>query len=222
MKYYSLTEACGTSETGSLYPQTDGMFGEYDFNSKDSIYQLNRTTIPESVTDFGVIKIGHSAKLTDVISTALISSAGLIVSEKLKIILEGSKLQKSVFIKLKLNHRSIILENYYRLFVENEDRLKRVDFERSSFKIKRASKDLGEALIASEGEFYEKLASVQKESIANLIVPSRLITKAFDCDLFTNPFGTSLIISEKLKNKLEDEKITGIKIEELKNIEISE
>jgi len=221
MHYYKLKEACGTEETGPNYPQTDGMVGDYDFNSKDSIYQLNVNTIPNTITDFGIIKLAHSSNLTDIISIALISSAGLIVSEKVKNIFEQYSIQKSIYIKLKIQHKNRIIDsNYYRLFIETENQTRRIDYVNSKFYISQFGNDRGDVEVKSEDDFVKKSGEVQSIYNWSYIVPKFLTFRSNGLDLFTYPMGLGLIITTRLKNELVDNAITGIKFDELENAEI--
>ncbi len=87
MSYFILTNSTG-KDIGKEYPQTDGMGGFYQFGDSNSISNLPNLKIPDFIPNLDYFNIHKNSKLTDFISTGLITAMGFIVSEKAKNILE--------------------------------------------------------------------------------------------------------------------------------------
>src|ERR1700743_2287765 len=93
MVYYKFEPACDTPEVGRQYPQVQKMSLEYDYNALNSVYALSREVekFPEDIPNLNSFTLHSNAKLTDLLSVAVVSG-GFLISEKLKMIFEEFKL----------------------------------------------------------------------------------------------------------------------------------
>lgn len=213
-KYYKLRPAVDTPETGNDYPAVESI-DNYDFNSPNSVYKLDSSVFPDFTPDIRY-KLAKRAKLCDIMEKSNISACGLLISERVKTIFESANLIPHKYYLATIENKDVIFQYYWTHFVW-ENAIKYLDFKNSKFKIKRASKDLGEIEISD----YEDLLIKQSElGYIKMIHNYESTMYQTDLDLFIHPLNKTIYISEKLMNTLLNEKITGADITPADNLTV--
>ncbi|NME72947.1 hypothetical protein [Flammeovirga aprica] len=220
MRYYILEDSTG-DEIGNTYPQTDGMSNNYKFKKIDSVSNLPILKAPKVIPDLNSVMLGKGSNLTDIVSSALFNSYSFLVNSKLKALMTKFNLPKHAFFEATLlKYDSDVKENYF-LFHLQESHSTSIDFTKSSFSTLRIPPwelpnwDYEKTPI--EINSHDDLVKKTKElkSVKN-IVPDRLkLVDNFDhnLDLFTLRYlYGKILISERLKEALEINKISGFQI----------
>jgi hypothetical protein len=92
-----------------------------------------------------------------------------------------------------------------------------IDFEKSKFKIKKFSKDLGQIQIRDYGDLKTKQGELgHLKMIHNYVT----IIKDPKYDLFIHPLNLTVYISELLKNSIIEANLTGIDMASADNLEM--
>jgi hypothetical protein len=203
--YYSI-ENRTDKEVGNIFPQANCL-------TQSSAHLL---TTNEFYTNFPklVFELEKKSKLTDLISQASISSIGLLVSAKLKEILIKHKLPKYKLYQseLKISNLSI---DYFWVHFNFENFINFIDFENSIFYYTKFEMQVEQISIKDFNEY----KMLKKENgimwdveIESIKLKDNLID---DFDLFNfYPFTRNIFISEKLKNDIVQNSISGIEIKE--------
>jgi hypothetical protein len=195
-QYYILKPAVGTKETGMAYPAVEN-FEDYDFNKANSVYKLDSDSFPDFIPDISY-KLAKGAKLCDVMEKSNISACGLLINEKVKEVLEQFNLVPHKYFPATIEDKGIIHQYYWVHFVW-EDGIKYLDFANSKFKIKRASKDLGEVEVQSLNELHSKQGEL---GFMNMIHNYEYTFINPNFDLFIHPLNKTIFVSENLKSKM--------------------
>ncbi len=203
--YYILKPAVGTEETGNAYPAVES-YQDYDFNAPNSVYKLDSDKFPDFAPDIR-FKLAKEAKLCDVIAQGTISACGLLISEKLKSRLEAENLVPHKFFPATIEVDKDKVEQYYWLHLVWPDGVKYLDFKKSKFKIKRASKDLGEIQIENLNDLHSKQGEL---GFIKMIHNYEYTFLDPNFDLFVHPLNKTIFVSEKLKTKMAG--FTGIEL----------
>ena len=208
--YYILKNAAGTKETGSDYPQIADMVGLYDYDVDDSIHKVadyQGVKIPIPI-NFGVIKMRSKSKFSDIISAAVILGMGLIVSKRVKLILESVKLVDHEFYPLKIQHKGSINEDYFWVHIISDLR-NEIDYSRSTFFSGR-SEGVRNLTFNSFHDYikYDK----EQDEFGSLRATKLFFHKDWqnDLDLFCiSEFDKNIYISQTLLLLLRKNSITG-------------
>ena len=208
MNYYLINNDVESKAVGRKYPQLE---------CKNLVYA-------HAIPDFGPSKIKYNlsfdlvkgAKLTDVLSTTAISASGFIISERFRKILEDYKLEQYELIPVEIiNHEQTY--NYYFLHFYGLDMVNCLDYQQSIFRIiKWGFNDLGTKKFDSYESYQNYMKEFNKEySLIAHLDCVVLKEEFYDLDVFSFPyFGNEVFISERLKQCLEDNHITGFSFEE--------
>lgn len=208
MDYFLLSEAIDTADTGHVYPAVETHSG-YDFNSLDSAHNLAMEDFP-SFTPNLKFNLVWGAKLTDVLSQGTISARGILVSKRLKEIFEKFESIPNKFYPAIISTNEKDIE-YYWLHLVWKNGVDNIDYKNSKWRIKRASKVLGEITLNSRDEHLKKQGEL---GFIKMIHGYPVVLQNPNTDLFFDPINFGIIISLKLKQELEQENITGIQISE--------
>ncbi|NOS93059.1 MAG: hypothetical protein HOP30_14140 [Cyclobacteriaceae bacterium] len=203
--YYIIKPAVGTDETGNAYPAVES-YPDYDFNASSSVHKLSFHEFPDFNPDIR-FKLTKGAKVCDVIAQGAISACGLLVSEKLKKMLEAENLVPHKYCNATIEVNKDKFEPYYWLHFVWPDGIKYLDFKKSKFKIKRASKDLGEIQISNLNDLHSKQGEL---GFIKMIHNYEYTFLNPNFDLFVHPLNKTIFISEKLKAKMAG--FTGIEL----------
>lgn len=195
-QYYILKPAVGTKETGMAYPAVES-FEDYDFKGFNSVYNLDSDCFPDFTPDIR-FKLAKGAKLCDVMGQGTISACGLLINEKVKEVLEQFNLIPHKYFSATIEDKGVIHQYFWVHFVW-EDGIKHLDFENSKFKIKRASKDLGEVEIGSLAELHSKQSEL---GFMNMIHNYEYTFFNPNFNLFIHPLNKTIFVSDELKAKM--------------------
>ena len=208
MKYYRIKNDVESKAVGRKYPQLE----------------CNNLVYAHAIPSYGPCKIRFKlsfdlvkgAKLTDVLSTLAISASGFIISERLRTLLENFKLERHELIPVEIIDGKQT-HNYYFLHFYGLDMVHCLDYQQSIFRItKWGFRDLG----LKNFDSYESYQAYIKENDEDdsLMTPLEhvVLKEDFkDLDFFSVPqFYHGMYVSERLKQCLEDNHITGFSFEE--------
>jgi len=227
MRYYIFEPACDTPETGSQYPQVQKMGAGYDFESSNSVRVLSKSykDFPDFKPNFDYLVVHAQAKLTDLLSIAVIHG-GFLISERLKRVFEGLNIAPHRFYSAKLKHRKAFYENYYWMYIIcNLSSF--VDYKKSSFYVYDYFHSLGFIEVNSKEEYSQKekkLKDKNPDKAVTIWAQKIYLNESFDrnLDLFEiGTFNANYFISERLGNAIIEEKITGCSITPTDNLIVS-
>jgi len=204
--YFILEPKIDSEETGRQYPAIES-YENYDFKSKNSVHQIDRDEFPSFIPDIR-FKLANGAKLCDLMSQATISANGLIVSDKLKLILESLNTIPFKVYPFKLEAEGIFYNYNWIHYVWNSN-IDYVDFPNTEFNITEFGEIIEPVSIRSYSDLLEKQT---KLGFIKMIYGNCISLKRLEFDLFTVPINGGLIISEKVKNLIEQSSLTGINI----------
>jgi hypothetical protein len=216
--YYILESACGTPETGPIYPQIQRMKPEYDNRKSDSIYSYLKQSLITPYSgkpDLDGFIMHKSAKQTDMVSNAIINGYGFFVSDKLKAIFEDHHIPPHRFYPAKVVHNGKPITGYFWMHIIC-DLTNQIDYVNSSFFIyKNYRTNEGYIKITSKDDYLNKKNQIKAEHPGrNITVWAGKICLSQDFDkgleLFeVGMFDANFYIGESLKNALISEKVTG-------------
>jgi len=220
MNYYLLNHSVEGKIVGTQYPQIQKMIKGYDMKAPDAIRTLENCyeELPTFTPNLNAFQLHARAKPTDLVSSVF-GPFGIIVSEKLKLILEQHNLSKHTFFKATLQHKIKSYDNYYWMHII-PDYLDYVDYPNSNFIIELPlSQNLGAVKISSKADWFEKKEKVKNDNPSKTIYISAKKIKflpefyKLDLDFFEVARLTSRpIISSHLADALRQNNITGIEI----------
>lgn len=161
------------------------------------------------------------AKITDLISNVNAGgSLHLIISKKLKIIIEKHRTKGLQFFKTSIIKENIEYDNYFAMNMY-ESNMEFVDFEKSNVNIRVRKKEGGTELIKIQVNTLEEFLSTvnfHKEKMEIVTIDNIFLNNQVNEDLFMLKNSVNIIVSEKLKQEIEDAGCTGI---EFQPIELS-
>ncbi|MDO6852609.1 hypothetical protein Q4599_03405 [Cellulophaga lytica] len=216
MKYYSIGKSNEIDIIG-FYPQTKrtSKSGFYigDYNSER---QVNPGEFPDFEPNFG-LDINSEAKETDVLDSASCLSFGLIISKKLKLILEEYALPPHRFYPIKVYDS---IEQYYwfhyiskiEKYIDFKSTTIEIYVNRPPFKIQEIKTfNSQEELMNFKREMSYKSSMKFKSICLTENFPKYDLFEITGAQYFT-------LISHKLMKRLKDEKITGFEYQEYDKI----
>jgi hypothetical protein len=213
-KYYLLSPAINTKETGNAYPAVVS-YDDYDFNAPNSVHKLRNQEFPNFIPDIR-FKLAKGAKLCDMMGQATINAHGFLISEKLKSIFEKANLIPHKFYPATIESKSVYYQYYWIHFVWDEA-IEYIDFNKSKFRIKKISEDLGEIEISNYIDLKQKQGEL---GFIKMIYNYETTLKNPSKDLFIHGLNMAIFISEPLLRILENSFSTGFKAEIAYNLHI--
>jgi hypothetical protein len=204
------------------YPQNQTMGKDYDYRASDSVHNLLPDQFADFEPNFHDIILMNGSALTDLISSAPITWYIKIVSDKLLTILTSFNLPPHRVYKVELVQKEQRIAGYNVLHILEPDHyLDEVDYPKSKIWIRELiSKKPIELLKVKSGS---ELLAADKRAAA---LPETSLTWAEDLvmkdefyqnyDLFSLPrltFPLGFYVTENLKNKIESEKCTGVRLD---------
>ena len=165
-------------------------------------------------------ELRFKAELTNCLSQYAIASGGLLIDERFKKILESYVLMKHKFYSVVLfDQTGVINGNYFWMQIK-ESFTDEIDYVNSDFYETNLATRGPQINFSSfsdyEAQRNQKGWEWNSKAKEIVIIPN---SKLLNMDLFTLwPFDNRICISEKLKNSLQQNKITGIEIKKYEKI----
>lgn len=214
---YILREALNPSEIGHTFPQVQNTIG-------GSPYNLPPQDRPATDLNIPVFLLHSKSKKIDYISCSN-SFFGMLVSPKLKNLLIKHKLPAHQVFPAKIKHYN----KYYDYFLINiyEDALHYIDFEASRFYQGTAAGSWTKDININSIEEYTRMSKNMPQMSDGmdtfvLISELRLREDIIDTDVFRlRRLLTHYFVSEKLKNELIENHITGVDFIPVDQLKIS-
>jgi hypothetical protein len=173
--------------------------------------------LSEEKYDLQKFRMRDNAKTTNIITSAFLNRGGLFVSEKLKQIIENNNtLYQTSFYKTHITQKE---KQYLYYYMNTLNAVEVINFEQSEFvydDIFETGNLMGDPVEVSD---YETFVRLKRECITlrsgQTLLPKKIVLKE-QYDLLREPLGVSVLISEALKNKIEDAGIEDITIERVR------
>lgn len=235
MKLYFLEHAIDTEETGPYNPQIEKLYPDTDPNSNISIYRLydNPGKFPLIDPKIDYVELKKGSKLSDVLSSSMFVRFGFIVSEKIKSIITGYELPEHKLYRVPVRYEGAIFVDYFWLHmlfefngksfqdIQNEN----IIYPKSVFNVEKDFVKISQINIQSQADIKsqnEKLGSGMYISASSLVLNRKLIDEM--PEIFKLPIINRVkwIIKQPLRDSLENNQCTGIRVTEIQNILFTE
>ncbi|MFT5723122.1 MAG: hypothetical protein ACI9JN_000229 [Bacteroidia bacterium] len=211
MRHYLVKES-SDEDVGKTYPQSQKIILPKGKTVKDPafVWNVQFCKIPDFEPILGTIKVENSAKLTDLISSSTISN-GYIISKKLFKILGdfnlGNFIQKPVTVKFKGDYFE-----YYWVHIAN-DKSTMIDFNNSNFYLIDSFSNKDSCSIKN----WDELVQIRKSasSLKKIRFDKMQIGEFLEDCFHLNHIFYDLIISERLKNAILKNGVTGINFQNI-------
>ena len=215
MEWYSVKSQTDEKIIGA-YPQTNGMTPEYDLKKKNSVWNIPNLKLPDFEPDFDSFNLDKKAKLTDVISTGLISACGLLLNDKTKQILSRFNLPKHIYYPATIWHKKEILKNYYWLQFAH-DNTNEIVFESSQFELTHPLPFFREESITLRNKEYAIVMATKAANPDYELFPDKISLKnANNLDLLIFGFlYNNIYINNNLASALATANISGLTIKKI-------
>jgi hypothetical protein len=189
--------------------EVGGVFPQVSFNQVKEAFKFKHNEFPDNPPVLSTT-LEKRAKLTDMLSQASISGHGLLVNSKVKDLLSQFSIMEHKFFDCPVADQNGDTHQYYWMALVQPDLFELIDFEQTSFFLKKGLKNLGEVPLRNMGDY----VTLKKDLDSSTIVKaSNLALKSCNLDLFKLPlFDNNLYVSESLKTALTENAITGIEI----------
>lgn len=168
-------------------------------------------------------KLDRRAKVTDVMSDVTIPAVGLLVNKKVREIFDQHNLMSHKYYPVEIEAKGDILHYEFLQIFDEKNLNEYINFEKSSFKWFSFTEEIENSPVKLKS-YKEYLDKRSTQGIFNTIaVVDLVLTNKFskDLDVFTfSPImgGGEFFISERLKDALEANNISGIKYHPVTNI----
>lgn len=215
MAYYIIKNANEPEITGNVFPQISE-HKAWCWDNYEFFANIRPDTIPTIELELNYLKLHPKAKLTNFLSDGKIN-VGFIIDRKVKSILENFKLPEHKFFKASVQKGESFIDEFYWFFpVSKISNL--IDFSNSLFEI---SDRFVPSIIFDS---HLKLKSVieiiefEKTNPEKRIRPERVsLLEGINVDFFQfGVFSYDWIITEALKNKLEESALSGFEVKQIK------
>ena len=213
--YYTINESLNPQIVGKDFPQCRDFIKGYNPYAEHALISLYDyiDAFPDYIPYLDGFKLAGSAKLTDFVSSAFCGNL-FIVSERARQLLETYNLGPHRFYSLGLYKRNV-RHNYYMLhIIINPDYTEDVNYSQSIFKEcgeYSIDENFGYHSISSRADFFakrEELKIVGRNLWSEKIVMSPSFDESLDLFMIVY-FNSDNFISERLKNAIESEGLTG-------------
>jgi len=220
IKFYKISYSIDPQITGQLPRHSDSQINGFIDPENNSVERTDQyqykglTYIPEGI-DMHKFKADHNAKITDLMSSLFFASQGFFVSNKFNEILKSLITSNIRAYGATVFFHESPLDYYFLDFTRTSDI---VDFNRSTFVADHSAPAMrsgGEKVsVLSFEDYKEKGRLLRKEQgFAFELIPVTLALN-YPSDMLQFPFSGLKYVSEKLRQKIEEEKLTGIVFEE--------
>ena len=218
--YYSIQHSLNAKIVGKFF-QSETI--AWNYGNIDNPKLLNNIYFQK--VDFDPIVpiplLHKKAKITDLISCVNAGgSLHLIMTEKLKKIIEKHRLKGLQFFKTSLIKEDIKYDDYFAMNMY-ESNMEFVDFVNSNVNVRVRKNEGGTELVKIQLNTLEEFVSTidfHKEKMEIVTIDNVFLKDKVNEDFFMLINGVRMIVSEKLKKEIEDAGCTGI---EFQPIELS-
>jgi hypothetical protein len=211
MNFYSMKTTTDEKIAGT-YPQTAGMDAGYDTDKPSSITKIPDLQVPGTVPDLDSFILSKKAKLTDVISTGLITASGFLINEKARTLFEKATLPEHKFYPAKVMFKEHKIDYFWFQIEENITLKNAIDFTRSEFELRHPlpfMKDSSKLDLHSTTDLIE---AWKENTDIKKIFPTRLsLHSAFrNYSMFSfSCFWDGIVVNEQFKDEIEGNQISG-------------
>ncbi len=208
--YYIIDNALDDKIVGKAYPQVD-----CETMAQAHLIDSWHLWDPKPKLNF---TLKRNAILTDVLKDATISSRGFLINEKVKEILKLFHIMQHQFFHAPVRAKGKIHDYYWWHLCEPE-LTHHLDYEKSVF-YRTEYEFREEPITLTSYQHYETLKKQDAEASFGVEIETIALAKTFDrtLDAFTFlPLDGHIYISENLKQALEQNDVTGLKIEKALN-----
>ncbi|MFC7348484.1 hypothetical protein ACFQO9_17335 [Chryseobacterium zhengzhouense] len=217
LKYYRINYSTDQNIIGSKGAQIDNFYNRSLIKESEiKKYNDNRKNRFIDTSEINVYNFALSteANLTDILNSNYLFLDGFFISNKLKIILENSINENYKILNTSIYKGENLIENYYFFNVIDTEN---INYTKTIFRIDSTLmswRDGGkEIIINNKEELFEKGWEVVLDDATKTILPKKAyINKYTDILRFAN--SHFIYCSEHLKQKIEEEKLTGVVFEE--------
>ena len=210
--YYILSNSINKKMIGNSFPQIQQMYNGYSYTKENSVHNLKCYSFPVTPPNLHSFELHKMAKLTDVLSAAVINF-GFIISDKAKNVIETFSLpSQSAFYRSSIYVKNEITHNY-NFFYFIEDLSEYIDYDRTEFYLTDLDEKFDFFKVKSASEL--KTRRNQISTIKKIRTDKYFIKPSFTIpyDIFYISYAdTRTYISHRLKTALEEANITGIEI----------
>ncbi|MCV9387138.1 hypothetical protein [Reichenbachiella ulvae] len=198
MDYYSLVRA-----SPHIYPQAIFLNQEFAHQISNEIVLTGSEKLK--------MRMEGGAEETDCLSQTTISATGLLVSQRLLKVLSNYKLMEKQIIPVESDSKT---PYYWLSFLGSIEEVDWLNYSQSSFYYRQFGVRKGWFTCGSS----EELIQFKKNVVGNMgsvHVEEKILTSDFNLDMFFIPYLDSAIyVSNKLKNALEENGISGLAFKE--------
>ena len=211
LNYYNISHITDAKKVGA-YEQIKGLSKPLTKEIVDGFgsLQLHRREFPEPLPDFTKFVLAEEAVLTDVVSFKYLSmAAGFLCSDKCRDVLTRFEVGDSRFYESKILDYSSEHKYQFCHVIESSDY---IDFSDSLFgKTTLLGRSKGDPLkVYSKEEYHNTNFHIQQNE-PGMKLAQLEIALLREIDLIRLPGSPLLFVSEKLKEELEREGVSGIK-----------
>jgi hypothetical protein len=210
---YCIKCSTDTAKIGMAFPQTDGMGGCYNLSDQDSVWNISNFSEIDFSPKLDYFNIDKRAILTDFLSTALISSAGFLINDRARNLLDNFTLTKHAYYQATIKYKNKMLNNYYWLhFTSCDDDL--IDFDRSTFILTEPLRFFRTQVVDIRDHSKSEVFEIIKKSGSLVLFPNELVFKSHPRqDLYSFSFlHQTHYINEPFREMIISENISGIDI----------
>jgi len=217
MKYYALRISDDEIPMGKI-PQVIDWAGYAHPDGENGFREINASNFLSSSVSLDYLLLDEKAKLTDFLFTYIFGGGSFLISKNVVEILQLSNLIKHRYFPISLKqHNHYVFQKEYYWFYFYSDLSKHINFSKSTFKIAEWVTKIIDirkfVSLQSIHEFEKKGKPRHRVFIDRLFIDSKYCT---EYDLFVvGGINFDCIITEQLKNKLEEKKITGYEVKEI-------
>jgi hypothetical protein len=214
IQYYNLKNSIDLKEIGGDFPQVQRTYDGYDKKAPDSYLKVKSSAFPDFAPNLYYFTMNPKGKLTDMISTSMLTGSGSLVSERFKNLLEdGFTLAPHRFYPASLKYKGEFRNDYYWMHVVS-DNTEYIDFEHTKCYIRAAgSLEKHPIEIMSASDLRTKMLPLLMESkfieSAEVFLQGKFYNQKLDC-FQIGSIATGTFISKELKGRIIQEKITGV------------
>jgi hypothetical protein len=229
MEYFQLEYSLDKAEIGSQFPQIQKMSSGYDYDAPNSVHSLARCIFkfPDFEPNLDSFVLHRGARLTDLLSAAVISVPGLLVSERLMLIFKKFNLVPCKFYNATVIDKSKRSHKYYWMHIVGYDFSRRVNYRKSTFFL--GNFDTRVETVSNIGSLQDlltrehELRETYKNQFLNIKADKIILDQSVSTySLFSiNGFDFNYFVDEDLKAAIVKNSISGIKFQQAAALEFT-